>query len=74
MELLQIATAQFITKCDELLLQIATAFLLQSATRFITNCDRYYKVRRIYYKSRQLLQSEMIITNCDSTHARLETP
>ena len=45
MELLQIATAQFITKCDRLLLQIATAFLLQSATRFITNCDRYYKVR-----------------------------
>ena len=48
------------------LLQIATAFLLQSATRFITNCDRYYKVRWIYYKSRQLLQSAMIIKNCDS--------
>ena len=45
MELLQIATAYFIAKCDGLLLQIATAFLLQSATRFITNCDRYYKVR-----------------------------
>ena len=45
MELLQIATAYFITKCDGQLLQIATAFLLQSATRFITNCDRYYKVR-----------------------------
>ena len=25
----------------------ATAFLLQSATRFITSCDRYYKVRDI---------------------------
>ena len=49
------------------LLQIATAFFLQSATRFITNCDRYYKVRWIYYKSRQVLQSAMIITNCDST-------
>ena len=67
MELLQIATASFITKCDGLLLQIATAFLLQSATRFITNCDRYYKVRWIYYKSRQVLQSAKIITNCDST-------
>ena len=67
MELLQIATAQFITKCDGQLLQIATAFLLQSATRFITNCDRYYKVRWIYYKLRQVLQSSMIITNCDST-------
>ena len=45
MELLQIATAWFITKYDGQLLQIATAFLLQSATRFITNCNRYYKVR-----------------------------
>ena len=49
------------------LLQIATPFLLQSATRFITNCDRYYKVRWIYYKLRQVLQIAMIITNCDST-------
>ena len=63
-----------ITNCDSLVyykarwtLQIATAFLLQSATRFITNCDRYYKVRWIYYKFRQVLQSAMIITNCDST-------
>ena len=67
MELLQIATAQFITKCDGLLLQIATPFLLQSATRFITNCDRCYNVRWIYYKLRQVLQSAMIITNCDGT-------
>ena len=37
-------------------------FLLQSATRFISNCDRYYKVRWIYYKLRQVLQSAMIIT------------
>ena len=27
----------------------------------------YYKVRWIYYKLRQVLQSAMIITNCDST-------
>ena len=45
MELLQIATAWFITKCDGQLLQIATAFLLPSATRFITICNRYYEVR-----------------------------
>ena len=37
MELLQIATAWFITKYDGQLLQIAT--------RFITNCNRYYEVR-----------------------------
>ena len=58
MELLQIPTAYFITKCDGQLLQIASAFLykvrhglLQIATGvtkcdgFITNCDMYYKVR-----------------------------
>ena len=45
MELLQIASAYFITKCDRQLLEIATAVLLQSATRFIASCDRYYKVR-----------------------------
>ena len=39
--------AYFITKCDGQLLQIATAFSLQSATRFITSCNRYYKVRRL---------------------------
>ena len=53
MELLQIATAEFITKCNGQLLQIASAFLLQSATRFITSCDRYCKVRWVYYKLRQ---------------------
>ena len=33
-------------KCDGLLLQSSTAFLLQRATSVITKCDRYYKVRR----------------------------
>ena len=42
--LLQSATPFFITKCDGLLLQSATAFLLQSVTSVITKCDRYYKV------------------------------
>ena len=41
------------------LLQIATAFLLQIATQFITSCDRYYKLRWIYYKLRQVLQTAM---------------
>ena len=40
------------------LLQIATTFLLQSATRF-------------FYKLRQVLQSAMIIINCDSTTTQL---
>ena len=62
----------FITKCDGLLLQSATAFLLQSATSVITKCDRYYKVSQFYYKVRQVLQSVTIllqsatgITKCD---------
>ena len=52
MELLQIATAYFITKCDGQLSQIATAFLLQSAMDLlqivtgITKCDDYYKLRQ----------------------------
>ena len=53
MELVQIATAYFITKCDGQLLQIATAF------SFIPKCDT------VYCKLRQVLQSAMIITNCD---------
>ena len=45
---------KFITKCDNcyykvrqlILLQSATAFLLQSAATVITKRDRYYKVRQ----------------------------
>ena len=48
--------------CDGQLLQIATAFLSQSATLFITNCDRYYKVRWIYYKLRQHTRSNLLST------------
>ena len=54
--LLQSATAIFVTKCDGLLLQSATAFLLLSVTSVITKCDRYYKVRR-------LLQSATVHTS-----------
>ena len=52
MELLQIATAWVITKCDGLLLQIATPFLLQvrhgllQIATSITKCDDYYKLRQ----------------------------
>ena len=73
MGLLQIATAEFITKCDGQLLQIATAFLLQSATRFITSYDRHYKVRWLlqiasgitkchdYYKLRQCVRFTFVM-------------
>ena len=37
----------------------------------ITNCDSFFitKCDTVYYKLRQVLQSAMIITNCDSTLA-----
>ena len=41
------------------LLQIATAFLLQSATRF------YYKLRQVLQSAMNLLQIVTGITNCD---------
>ena len=76
MDLLQIATGitkcddyyklrqyKFITKCDGQLLQIATAFLLQSATRLIINCDRYYKV--LLQSAMDLLQIATGVTKCD---------
>ena len=72
-QLLQSVTACFITKCDNLLLQSATAILLQSVTSVITKCDRYYKVRRFHYKVRQVLQSVTIITKCDRTTSLILT-
>ena len=46
--------------------------LLQSAMDSITNCDSFFitKCDTVYYKLRQVLQSAMIITNCDSTGSR----
>ena len=52
--LIEITAAHFITNCDKGLLQIATSTFIQIATgtfiqiatSFITNCDRYYKLRQ----------------------------
>ena len=41
MEILQLVTAKFITKCEG---QADIPFL-QSVTRFITNCDKYYNYK-----------------------------
>ena len=65
--LLQSVTS-VITKCDGLLLQSATAFLLQSATgitkcdNFITKCERYYKVRRLLQSA--TIQCLPCLKNC----------
>ena len=48
--LLQSATVNFITKCNGLLLQSATAFLLQSTTSVITMCDNFTTKSDWYYK------------------------
>ena len=62
MELLQIATALVITKCDGQLLQIATLSF------FITKCETaYYKLRQVLQSVMDLLQSAMVLTNCDRT-------
>ena len=53
------------------LLQIATAVVYYKMRwTVITNCDSFFitKCDTVYYKMRQVLQSAMIITNCDSTH------
>ena len=41
----------------------------------ITNCDSFFitKCDTVYYKLRQVLQSAMIITNCDSTNVRSDS-
>lgn len=53
MELLEIATALFIFKCDRELLQIATFFFIR-------------KLRHGLLKIEKVFQSGMAITNCDS--------
>ena len=75
-----------ITNCDSLVhYKVRWTVHTNCDGFFITECDtvyyklRYYNVRWIYYKLRQLLQSAMIITNCDSNiclnHARyLKSP
>ena len=64
MELLQISLLQSAMdsyyKLRQLFYYKVRHGLLQIATG-ITKCDT------VYYKLRQVLQSEMIITNCDST-------
>ena len=63
-------------KVRQVLLQSATAFLLQSATG-ITKCNDYYKVRQLfllqtamvcYHKVRQLFYYKVrqVITKCDN--------
>ena len=56
-------------KTRQMLLQYATAILLQNATEIYYKVCQvfYYKMRQFYFKMRQLLQNVTFITNCDST-------
>ena len=68
--LLQSATALFITKCDEGVLQSATAILLQNVIQVITKCDRYYIVQRLL--QRATVQRDFICNPmCSSTFANV---
>ena len=67
MEILQLVTAKFITKCEG---QADIPFL-QSVTRLITNCDKYYN----YKSAARALQSVMYLLKittgrikCDDYH------
>ena len=68
-------------KIPQILLQNATATLLQNATEVYYKMSQvfYYKIRMFYYKKRQLLQIVTIvlqnatfITHCDSTIRNLK--
>ena len=56
-----------ITKCDRLgYYKVRWTVITNGENFFITKCDT------VYYKLRQVLQSAMIITNCDSTECFLK--
>lgn len=58
MELLEIATALFIFKCDRELLQIATFFYYKAATRFIKNWEgisKWWLLQIVTVKSNALV-------------------
>ena len=52
----------FITKCRKNVLPNAAAFLLENTSMVVQKGGRYYKMRRFYYKTRQVLQNTSIIT------------
>ena len=63
----------FITKCDGIITNCDSLVYYEVRRTVIQYKLRqlfYYKVRTVYCKLRQVLQSAMIITNCDSTWSR----
>ena len=66
MEILQLVTAKFITKCEGQ----ADIRFLQSVTRCITNCDKYYNYKSAagHYKVLDLLKITTGRKKCDNYH------
>ena len=58
-----------ITKCDGIITNYDSLVYYKVRWTFVTNCDSFFSTKcdTVYYKLRQVLQSAMIITNCDST-------
>ena len=61
---------KIVTKCDGIITICDSLVYYKMRWTVITNCDSFFitKCDTVYYKMRQVLQSAMIITNCDSTH------
>ena len=60
---------KIITKFDGIIANCDSLVYYKVRWTLITNCDSFFitKCDTVYYKLRQVLQSAMIITNCDST-------
>ena len=65
---------KIITKCDGIITNCDSLVYYKVRWTVITNCDSFFitKCDKVYYKLRQVLQSAMIITNCDSTHVTVQ--
>lgn len=53
---------KIVTKCVRL--------LITKDDTFITSCESYCRMRQFYYKMRQLLQNDLLITKCVGTGAK----
>ena len=62
----------FIIKFDNSLLKKHVRFFITKWDSFMTNCDSYYKMHRIYYKMRQLLKNTSFITKCVGTKVKVK--
>ena len=64
-----ITLKKIITKCDGIITICDSLVYYKVRWTVITNCDSFFitKCDTVYYKLRQVLQSAMVIANCDST-------